>query len=89
MKDGPLGQSDVVQHDIVTVEDPIKTQYRWIPVGLREEAVKEEERMKQLRVTEPSESPSAAPVALVRKRDGTLHYCIDYRHLNVITKKDS
>ena len=57
---------------------------------LREEAVKEEEeRMKQLGVKEPSESPWVAPVILVRKRDGTLRYCIDYRRPNAVTKKDS
>ena len=52
--------------------DPIKTQYHWIPVGLREDAVKEEEKMKQLGVIELAESPWAAPVILVRKRDWML-----------------
>ena len=88
-KDEPLGQTDVVQHHIKTEGDPIKCGYRRIPTGLKEEAVKEEERMKSLGVIEPSESPWAAPVVLVRKKDGTLRYCIDYRRLNTVTKKDS
>ena len=73
----PLGQCDIVQHEIKTEGEPIKVSYRRIPVGLREEAVKEENRMKELGVIEPSESPWAAPVMLVQKRDGSLRYCID------------
>ena len=40
------------------------------------------------RVIQPSGSPWASPVVLVRKRDGTLHYCVDYRGLNSVTKLD-
>ena len=56
---------------------------------MKDEAIQKEERMKKLGVIEPSESPWAAPVVLVRNPDGTLRYCIDYRHLNQVTKKDS
>ena len=34
-KDEPLGQSDVIQHDIQTTGEPLKSQYCRIPVGLR------------------------------------------------------
>ena len=78
MKDVSLGQkplllkSDVVIHDIHTTGKPIKSKYRRIPVGLREKAIQEEERMNKLEVKEPSKSPWAALVVPVRKRDGTL-----------------
>ena len=85
----PLGQTDIVYHDIKTSGTPIKMSYRRIPAGLRQEAIEEEERMKKLDVIEPSDSPWAAPVVLVRKKDGTLRYCIDYRKLNAVTQKDS
>ena len=39
-KDKPLGQLDVVQHDIITTGDPVKSQYRWIPMGLRRKPLK-------------------------------------------------
>lgn len=35
-----------------------------------------------------SNSPASAPVLFVRKANGTLRFCCDYRALNKITKKD-
>ena len=49
-KNEPLGQTDVVKHAITTTGDPIKCAYRRVPTGLKDEAVKEEERMKSLGV---------------------------------------
>jgi len=36
-----------------------------------------------------SKSPFALNVVIVRKKDGTIHFCIDFRKLNARTKKDA
>ena len=40
-------------------------------------------------VIRPSQSPWCNAIVLVRKKDGTLQFCIDFRRLNTRTKKDS
>jgi hypothetical protein len=43
--------------------------------------------MKVKGVTEESEGPWSSPVVLIRKKNGDLRFCVDYRKLNDVTKK--
>ena len=45
--------------------------------------------MAELGIIEPSKSPWASPLVTVRKKDGRLRLCGDYRRLNQVTEGDS
>ena len=45
--------------------------------------------MQELGVIRESESPYASNVVVVRKKNGTLRFCLDLRHLNSLTVQDS
>ena len=47
------------------------------------------EEMLQHGVVQPSTSPWASPIVLVKKKDGTTRFCVDYRKLNDVTRKDA
>ncbi|UYV73923.1 K02A2.6-like, partial [Cordylochernes scorpioides] len=48
----------------------------------------EVDKMIEADVIQPSENPWASPVVLVKKKDGSWRFRVDYRGLNKITKKD-
>ena len=86
----PFGRTNLVEHKIITTNPrPIKQAVRRPPFHLKKEAENEVQKMLKSGVIEPSSSPWASPVVFVRKKDGSLRYCIDYRKLNTVTQKDS
>ena len=85
-----LGRTTLVKHDIkTTTEQPIKQRARRIPIHQREVAEQEVEKMLKEDIIEPSHSPWASPIVLVRKKDGSTRFCVDYRKLNAVSIKDA
>jgi len=85
-----LGRTGIVKHQIDTGNHPpIKQAPRHVPMHQQETLCKQVEEMLQYGVVQSSTSPWAAPIVLVKKKDGTTRFCVDYRKLNNVTRKDA
>ena len=80
----------LVKHDIWVVDDePFKERFWRIPPPMVEEVRAHVKEMLEADAIFPSQSPWCNAVMLVRKKDGGLHFNIDFCKLNAGTKKDS
>lgn len=88
--DYDLGHTTLVSHKINTGDSrPIKQPLRRIPVNTKDQIDETLEGMIEKGVIEPSTSPWASGVVLVKKKDGSTRFCVDYRRLNDVTVKDA
>ncbi|PIK62720.1 hypothetical protein BSL78_00299 [Apostichopus japonicus] len=86
----PLGRTGLVRHCIDTGDaTPIRQLHRRLPFHKRVEAQAEVNEMLTQGVISSSKSAWSSPVVLVKKKDGSLRFCIDYRRLNDVTNKDA
>ena len=70
-------------------ETPFKEPYRHIPPALFQEVREHLKEMLQIGAIRNSSSPNSSNVVLVRKKDGSLRFCIDYRKLNQCIRNDA
>ena len=83
IREGELGFTDVVRHTIDTGDHPpLRQPPQCIPFALREKVEEMVEQMLEQGGIEPSKSPWASPIVLIAKKDGSTHFCVDYRRLN-------
>ncbi len=85
-----LGQTSLVKHHIHTGNSaPIKQRPRREPLGMKDVVKEEIDKMTKKGIIEPSTSAWASPIVLVRKKDDSIRFCLDYRRLNNVTTKDA
>ena len=88
--DSDLGRTELVQHNIKTINAlPFRQSPRRLPIAQQEDCEKEIKSMLEKKVIESGQSPWASPVVLVKKNDGLLRFCVNYRKLNSVTKFDA
>ena len=88
--DSDLGHYTTVCHSIDTQgADPMRQRMRRTTLAFLGEDEKVLNTMLGQGVLQPSSSDWASAPVLVRKKDGSVRYCVDYRELNSKTQKDA
>ena len=87
-----IGRMKAAEH-VIELKDPdaalFKERFRRILPPQVDEVREHLKLMLDTGAIRPSNSPWCNAVVLVRKKDGSLRFCIDFRRLNSLTKKDS
>ena len=87
-----MGHTNTTKHKIILKDPdtpPFKEHFCRIPPPQFDEVREHLKLMLDAGVIWPSNSPWCNAVVLVRKKDGSLRFCIDFRKLNSLTVKDS
>lgn len=84
-----IGYTHLVKHRIVTKAEPIKQRYYPVSPVVQKSINEELDNLLKNGIVEPSNSPWASPIILVRKKDNSYRFCVDYRRLNKVTEKDA
>ena len=85
-----LGRTNVIEHRIDTGDhSPIKSAPYHAPQTTKDKIDEMVQEMMDNDVIEESFSPWSSPIILVKKKDGSFRFCVDFRKLNSITRKDA
>ena len=87
-----MGHTNVTKHKIVLKgpeTPPFKECFHRILPPQLDEVREHLKLMLDAGIVRTSNSPWCNAVVLVRKKDGSLHFCINFRRLNALTVKDS
>ena len=88
--DNDIGRTGVLKHRIPTKDvQPIKQPLRRVPYHMQKEMDEQIDKLLEKDVITPSKSPWASGIVLVKKKDGSKRFCVDYRRLNDVTIKDA
>lgn len=85
-----LGCATGVSHVIDTGDSlPIKQRYYRVSPYIEKAIHQEIDRMLSLGVIEPSNSAWSSPVVMVQKSSGDYRFCVDFRQVNKVTRRDA
>ena len=83
------GRTNKIQHSLnIACAFPIKHRHHRIPYSERPNLQGEVQRFLDVELIQSSGSPCASPIVLVRKKDGNVLMCLDFRKLNMVRKKE-
>ena len=84
------GKTDITEHGIQTgTVRPVRLPPYRLPHAYKEQVREQLDEMLKDGVIEPSASEWSAPIVLVKKKDGSLRLCVDYRRLNEVSDTDA
>uniref|UniRef100_A0A3B1JQK1 Gypsy retrotransposon integrase-like protein 1 n=2 Tax=Astyanax mexicanus TaxID=7994 RepID=A0A3B1JQK1_ASTMX len=90
LHDSDFGRTDKVKHQIrLSDETPFKHRPRPIRPQDLDAVRRHLQELSEAGVIRASESPFSSPIVVVRKKNGDVRLCIDYRKLNLRTIKDA
>ena len=85
-----FGHTSKITHIIPTGDaQPVRQAVRRLPPQRRDDTRRLLKEMHEKDVIQPSCSPWASPIVLVRKKDGLVRFSVDYRKVNSVTRKDA
>ena len=85
-----IGYCDMIKHEIDTgTHRPLATRQWPLPHSTKSIMEEQCDKMLKMNVIEPCASPWRSPSLLVKKRDSSFRYCIDFRNINNVTVKDN
>ena len=85
-----LGNCDIIPHRINTgLSPPIRLPPRRVPLAIKEAVETEVQRLIDTNLVTKSKSAWAFPPVPIKKKDGSIRICVDYRKLNEVTLPDS
>ena len=85
----PISSTSLVEHEIHTTGPAVRLPFRRQNPVIRDIEQQQVKEMLRDEVIRPSTSPWASPVVMVKKRDGTMRFCVDFRKMNDATIKDA
>ena len=84
------GRTNIASYELKLTSDvPIRKKPYPVPQAMKETLREEVKAMLDAGIIEPSDSPYCSPSVVVKKKDGTNRYCVDYRALNNVTVFDA